>query len=65
MDEQTKLPSGLALTPLDPVFRERPHEYLDRLRTEDPVHRDASFSRLFLTRFEDIKSSGGQPRIVG
>ncbi len=57
MSEQDKeLPSGLALTPLDPVFRERPHEYLDRLRTEAPVQRDTTLNRVFLTRFEDVKA---------
>ena len=38
------------------MFRERPHDYLDRLRTEEPVHRDTEMRRLFLTRFEDVKA---------
>jgi cytochrome P450 len=50
------LPTGLRLTPLDPRFREHPHDYLDRLRAEDPVHRDAELERLFTTRFEDVKA---------
>jgi cytochrome P450 len=50
------LPTGLQLTPLDPYFREHPHAYLDRLRAEDPLHRDSELGRLFATRFEDIKS---------
>jgi len=37
------------------VFREHPHDRLDRLRTEDPVHLDAELGRLFLTRFEDMR----------
>ena len=41
MSDKQPLPTGLQLTALDPVFREGPHEYLDRLRIEDPVHRDA------------------------
>ena len=57
MDDQDKeLPSGLALTPLDPVFREHPHVYLDRLRAEAPVLRDTAMNRLFLTRFEDTRA---------
>ena len=44
------LPTDLELTALDPVFREHPHDRLDRLRTEDPVHFDAALGRLFLTR---------------
>ena len=52
MSDKQPLPTGVQLTAADPVFREHPHEYLDRLRTEDPVHRDAELGRLFLTRFE-------------
>jgi hypothetical protein len=56
MSDKQPLPTGLQLTALDPVFREDPHEYLDRLRLEDPVHRDAELGRLFLTRFEDVRA---------
>ena len=56
MSDEQPLPTGLQLTALDPVFRERPHEYLDRLRTEDPMHHDAELGRLFLTRFEDVRA---------
>ena len=56
MSDKQSLPTGLQLTAIDPVFRERPHEYLDRLRIEDPVHRDAELGRLFLTRFDDDAS---------
>jgi cytochrome P450 len=56
MSDEQHLPTGLQLTAIDPVFRERPHEYLDRLRTEDPVHCDAELGRLLLTRFEDARA---------
>jgi hypothetical protein len=56
MADKQPLPTGLQLTAVDPLFRERPHEYLDRLRTEDPVHCDAELGRRFLTRFEDIRA---------
>jgi cytochrome P450 len=56
MSDDQPLPTGLQLTAVDPVFRERPHEYLDRLRMEDPVHRDAELGRLVLTRFEDMRA---------
>ena len=56
MSHEDDLPSGMRLTPLDPVFRDRPHEYLDRLRAEDPIHRDTEMNRLFLTRFEDVRA---------
>jgi hypothetical protein len=38
MSDKQPLPTGRQLTALDPVFREHPHEYLDRLRIDDPVH---------------------------
>ena len=56
MSDNQPLPTGSQLTALDPVFREHPHQYLDRLRAEDPVHHDAEFGRLFLTRFEDVRT---------
>ena len=56
MSDEQSLPTGLQLTALDPVFREHPHDYLDRLRAEDPVHLDAALGRLFLTRLEDMKA---------
>jgi cytochrome P450 len=56
MSDEQPLPTGLQLTAIAPVFRERPHEYLDRLRTEDPVHCDAELGRLLLTRFEDARA---------
>lgn len=59
MNDKPELPSGLRLTPLDPVFRERPHEYLDQLRAQEPVHRDTQMNRLFFTRQEDVKAVVG------
>jgi cytochrome P450 len=56
MSNKPPLPTGLQLTAVDPVFRERPHDYLDRLRTEDPVHCDEELGRLFLTRVEDVRA---------
>ena len=50
------LPTDLELTALDPIFREHPHDRLDRLRNEDPVYLDAELGRLFLTRFEDMRA---------
>src|SRR5215472_3217536 len=56
MPNKQPLPTDLELTALDPVFREHPHDRLDRLRAEDPVHLDAELGRLFLTRFEDMRA---------
>jgi hypothetical protein len=36
MSDKQPLPTGSQLTVLDPVFREHPHQYLDRLRAEIP-----------------------------
>jgi len=51
-----KVPTGLALTALNPTFRDHPHTVLDRLRAEEPVHRDRQFDRVFLSRFEDVRA---------
>jgi Transcription elongation factor, GreA/GreB, C-term len=56
MSNKPPLPTGLQLTAVNAVFRERPHDYLDRLRTEDPVHCDEELGRLFLTRVEDVRA---------
>jgi cytochrome P450 len=56
MSDKNPLPTDLQLTALDPVFREHPHDVLDRLRAEDPVYLDAPVGRLFLTRFKDMKA---------
>lgn len=56
MSDKQPLPSDIELTALDAVFREHPHDRLDRLRAEDPIHPDATLERLFLTRFDDMKA---------
>jgi cytochrome P450 len=56
MSDKQPLPTDLELTALDSVFREHPHDSLDRLRAEDPVHLEAALGRLFLTRFEDMRA---------
>ena len=50
------LPEGMALTPLNAAFRDRPHETLDALRAAAPVHADRAFERLYLTRYADIRA---------
>src|SRR5215475_9817830 len=53
---KTAVPTGMALTHLDPIFRERPNEYLDVLRSREPVHQDRTFDRLVLTRAADVEA---------
>jgi cytochrome P450 len=50
------VPSGLALSALNPAFREHPHQVLEQLRADEPVHRDRKFDRVVLTRFEDVRA---------
>ena len=54
--DETALPTGTALTHLDPVFREGPDEYLDMLRSREPVHQDRLFDRVVLTRAADVEA---------
>ncbi len=53
-DSKVAVPTGIALTALDPAFRENPHKYLDYLRLMEPVHQDREFDRIVLTRAQDI-----------
>ena len=55
MGTPAALPTGLALTNLDPAFRADPHPVLTRLRTEDPVHHDTVLGRYVLTRHDDVQ----------
>ncbi len=53
-NDEIAVPTGISLTHLDPVFRERPDEYLDMLRSREPVHQDRMFDRVVLTRAVDV-----------
>lgn len=57
LDQNNKndLPVGIALTAMDPGFREDPHLTLDRLRAEAPVHHDSELERLVATRHDDVR----------
>src|ERR1700754_4388 len=54
--DEIAMPTGLALTHLDSVFRERPDEYLDVLRSQEPVHQDRMFDRGVLTCAAELKA---------
>ena len=49
------LPEGIALTPIDPVFREDPYPILHELRRRAPIHRDTQLNRWVLTRHDDVE----------
>lgn len=67
-ESNVTIPTGAALTALDPTFREQPHDVLDKLRVLEPVHRDREFDRVMLTRADDVeavlndRSLGTDPR---
>jgi cytochrome P450 len=53
------LPSGIELSELDAVYRDAPHDRLDRLRREAPRYADPASDgrRLFLTRYADVRAA--------
>jgi cytochrome P450 len=56
-ESKCPVPSGLALTALDPEFRENPSGPLAVLRAEEPVHKDRDFDRVVLTRAKDVAAT--------
>jgi cytochrome P450 len=52
------MPSGIELSELDAVYRDAPHDRLDRLRHDAPRYFDpaAEGARLFLTRYADVRA---------
>jgi hypothetical protein len=48
-------PPVLALTPLNPVFRDDPYSMLGALRQTHPVMRDEGAGVFFITRHEDVR----------
>lgn len=50
-----KVPTGLALTPLDDTFRIDPYPVLKELRENEPVHHDTDLNRYFFTSYKDVK----------
>ena len=50
------LPQGIALTPLDPAFRDNPYPILDTLRAAGGVLRDDGLKRYICTRHDDVKA---------
>ena len=50
-----KMPTGLALTPLDNTFRKNPYPVLRTLREQEPVHHDTELQRFFFTKYHDVK----------
>jgi cytochrome P450 len=54
MPDDAPLPV-LALTPLNPAFRENPYALLEGLRTHHPVMRDEAAGVFFISRHEDVR----------
>lgn len=52
---EKKLPTGIALTPLDETFRTDPYPVLRELRENEPIHHDTDLQRFFFTRYDDVR----------
>lgn len=52
----TPIPSLMQLTPLNPAFRDDPHELLDALRLQSPVHRDDMAGVFVVSRHADVRA---------
>lgn len=50
----TPVPTGVAVTSLDPQFQRDPDPVLDELRSRDPLHHDEQLQRWLLTRHDDV-----------
>ena len=53
--EAPALPTGVQLTPMDPIFRQDPYPVLERLRGAERIHRDVPLGRWFVTGFEETR----------
>ena len=53
--KEADLPTGLELSALDEAFRTDPYPILDRLRENDPVHKDLIQRRWFITDHEVVR----------
>jgi cytochrome P450 len=60
---QDTLPQGMALTPLDPTFRDDPYPVLANLRDTAPVHHDVELGRFIYTRHDDVKAILRDPEL--
>jgi cytochrome P450 len=52
---EKKVPTGLALTPIDETFRQNPYPVLEQMRQSDPVHHDTDLQRYFITQYDNVK----------
>ena len=55
--EAAPVPTGVAVTSLDPAFQHDPDPVLDELRDRDPVHHDEVLKRWLLTRQADVEAT--------
>src|ERR1700748_3984839 len=55
LEDTPNVPTGVQLTPLDPVFRNDPYPVRERRRNAERVHRDEALSRWFVTGFEEAR----------
>ena len=50
----TGVPTGVAVTALDPAYQRDPDPVHDTLREREPVHHDQVLQRWLLTRHDDV-----------
>lgn len=50
------LPSGIALTALDPEYRRDPYPLLKRLHAQAPVHEDTELKRFIVSSHDEVKA---------
>jgi hypothetical protein len=53
-DAPAPVPSGIALTPLNPEYQKDPFTLLDEVREAERVHYDSFFGRYIVSRYEDV-----------
>jgi len=54
-EDTPSIPTGVQLTPMNPVFRHNPYPVLGQLRNAERIHRDEPLSRWFVTGFEEVR----------
>ena len=52
----TRLPTGIELTPLNEEFKQDPYPVLGRLRDSAPVFEDTELKRFIFTTHDDVKA---------
>lgn len=52
-----ELPTGLALTPFNPAYKDAPYQVVGAARAQCPVYYDGDFGRYLILRHDDVRES--------